>query len=590
MKKIFYFLVAAIVLTSTQSCLPTLTVTSYSICQGNTVPSGQGMQASTTLTSSINWYTSLTGGSPIFTGTVFNPVGVAGSGLTNTNTVATTTYYAIEQTSSSARTAVTFTVKPLPTASITPPANTVVCSGNGPTVTLSANTGTGLTYQWQLNGTNISGATNATYSTNVAGSYTVGVSNASCGPVASAAVVLTAGTPPTATATAAGPTTFCPGGSVLLNANTGTGFTYQWQLNGTNIAGATNANYTAGGTGNYTVVVTNANGCDAISSAVAVNANGTFTIAVAAAGALSICQGATVTLNANSAATGLTYQWNLDGTPINGATNASLQASAAGVYTVTAHSSISGCTQTSSGITVVVNPLPNSYISYSASLAFCDGGAVVLSGNTSSGLTYQWQKDGNNIAGATSYYQVVAQTGNYTIVTTDVNNCAATSPAVSVTVYTKPAPVVTRSGTVFSTANNFSTYQWYLNHAQINGAVSNTCTATQNGAYAVEVSDANGCFQMSDAVFINNLGVANTPGNADDISIYPNPADKTVFIEAPQKELNVYLCTMDGKRVRYWLHTKQIDIADIAAGNYMLTLLDSENKIVKVEKLLKAAR
>jgi hypothetical protein len=589
MKKAIYFLIAICVFVGTQGCLPTLTVTNYSICQGNTVPSGQGMQASTTLTSAINWYTTSTGGSPIFTGTVFNPIGVTGSGLTNTNTVATTTYYAIEQTSSSSRTAVTFTVNPSPTSTITPPANTIVCAG-GPTVTMSANTATGLTYQWKLNGTNITGATNATYSTNVAGSYTVGVSNATCGPVVSTAVVLSAGTPPTATATAAGPTTFCPGGSVVLNANTGTGLTYQWQLNGTNITGATNASYSAGGTGSYTVVVANATGCNATSSAIAVNANGTFTITVTAVGALSVCQGSAITLNANSGATGLTYQWNLNGTPISGATNASVQAGVAGVYTVTAHSSTSGCTQTSIGLTVTIIPLPNSYVTYAAPLAFCDGGAVVLTGNTSSGLTYQWQQDGNAISGATNYYQIIEQTGNYTVVTTDANNCSATSPAVNVTVYTKPNPIVTRNGTLFSTANTFSSYQWYVNHSQISGAVTNTCTATQNGAYAVEVSDGNGCFQMSDAVFISNLSVTNVSGNGDQITIYPNPAAKTVFIDAPQKELNIYLCTMDGRLVRYWLNTKQIDISDIAEGNYMLTLLNNENQIVKVEKLLKTGR
>jgi alpha-tubulin suppressor-like RCC1 family protein len=36
---------------------------------------------------------------------------------------------------------------------------------------------------------------------------------------------------------------------------------YQWKLNGSEIAGATNASYTATAAGNYTVVVTNSNGC-----------------------------------------------------------------------------------------------------------------------------------------------------------------------------------------------------------------------------------------------------------------------------------------------------------------------------------------
>ncbi|MFC2110852.1 HYR domain-containing protein [Bacteroidota bacterium] len=60
----------------------------------------------------------------------------------------------------------------------------------------------------------------------------------------------------TASITPAGPTSFCNGGSVTLNANTGTGLTYQWKLNGTNIQGANAASYVATIAGNYTVDVT----------------------------------------------------------------------------------------------------------------------------------------------------------------------------------------------------------------------------------------------------------------------------------------------------------------------------------------------
>jgi len=62
--------------------------------------------------------------------------------------------------------------------------------------------------------------------------------------------------PPAATITAAGITTFCQGGSVVLTAGTGAGYACQWQQNGVNISGATAANYTATQTGNYTAQIT----------------------------------------------------------------------------------------------------------------------------------------------------------------------------------------------------------------------------------------------------------------------------------------------------------------------------------------------
>lgn len=56
------------------------------------------------------------------------------------------------------------------TATITSPATTVYAPQ---TITLSANTGTGYTYQWRRNGTNIAGATGATYEAKESGTYTV---------------------------------------------------------------------------------------------------------------------------------------------------------------------------------------------------------------------------------------------------------------------------------------------------------------------------------------------------------------------------------------------------------------------------------
>jgi hypothetical protein len=82
-----------------------------------------------------------------------------------------------------------------------------------------------------------------------------------------------------ASITPQGATSFCIGGSVTLNANTGTGLTYQWMLNGVNISGATSSNYQANQAGSYTVKVINGS-CNLISApvSVVVNSNPTSTL------------------------------------------------------------------------------------------------------------------------------------------------------------------------------------------------------------------------------------------------------------------------------------------------------------------------
>ena len=162
------------------------------------------------------------------TSTVYTVTGTGANGCTNTATAAVA-------------------VNALPVATITPATATTFCQGGG--VVLNANTGAGLSYQWFNNAVAISGASGASYTANMSGSYTVEVTNTSTCSATSTATVVTVNALPTATITPATATTFCQGGSVVLNANTGTGLTYQWRLNGTNITGATTTTYTANASG-----------------------------------------------------------------------------------------------------------------------------------------------------------------------------------------------------------------------------------------------------------------------------------------------------------------------------------------------------
>ncbi|MEP7263849.1 MAG: sialate O-acetylesterase [Bacteroidota bacterium] len=162
------------------------------------------------------------------------------------------------------------TIATTPAASFTVTNQFDVCADS--MVTLTANAGTMFTYQWQKAGINLPSGVLQELNTVNKGSYRVIVSSQyGCTKTSSA---LTVPIPsPTASVVAGGPKSFCNGDSVKLTANTGVNYNYQWQRNGTNIAGATAVSYTVKTGGTYRVRVYNQMSCSATSANVVVTVN-----------------------------------------------------------------------------------------------------------------------------------------------------------------------------------------------------------------------------------------------------------------------------------------------------------------------------
>jgi hypothetical protein len=403
------------------------------------------------------------------------------------------------------------------TVTITAAGSTAFCTGGS--VVLNATTGTGSSYAWYRNGTAISGATAASYTASLAGSYTVQRTVSGCS-ATSSAVMVTVGSAPTASISAGGATTFCSGGSVVLNATAGSGSSYEWYRNGAVIGGASSASYTATLAGSYTVRRT-VSGCSATSSAVSVTVTAGPSVSIAAGGATTFCSGGSVVLSATTGA-GSTYVWYRNGSVVSGATAANYTASLGGSYTV--QRTVSGCSGTSSAMQITVTAGPTVSITAGGPTAFCTGGSVVLNATTGSGSTYTWYRDGATISGATSSSYTASLAGNYTV-RRSVSGCATTSSAVAVTFGAAPATTITPDGPtsfnqggsvpLYATWTSGSTYVWYRNGTAITGVTgSNTVTATTSGSYTV-VRTVSGCSSTSPAV---NVVV----GGASALTITPN--------------------------------------------------------------------
>ncbi|MBP6698090.1 MAG: hypothetical protein KA175_10760, partial [Flavobacteriales bacterium] len=248
------------------------------------------------------------------------------------------------------------------------------------------------------------------------------------------------GAAPVATVSANGATDFCAGDAVTLTAGGGNGLTYQWQADGVDIAAATAVTYDALSAADYTVVVTNACGTDA-SDPVTVTVNALPEHALLQTSFLS-CDGTPVTIEAEdlSGQTGLTYQWYLDGTALNGETSISVLAAVAGSYTLEVTNPNTGCGSTTGVATLVLEQVGVPQVTAQGSTDICAGASVSLEADTIAGATYQWSLDGTMIPGAVDPTYLADAAGAYTIVATSTNGCVS-APSAGVTVTVLPAPI-----------------------------------------------------------------------------------------------------------------------------------------------------
>jgi hypothetical protein len=302
-------------------------------------------------------------------------------------------------------------VNALPNVTTVPTGNSAVCQGY--TTVLSAPTGPSQTYQWYNGTTAIAGATSNTYTTGTAGTYTVRITNTVTGCFATSAnIVLTVNTPPPAVAAATGNTTICQDDSVKLSANTGTGFTYQWKLNGNDILGpeGSNAVYYAKVAGRYTVAVSNATNCTTLSNSIVITVNPRPAAYITYNTPLEFCEGSAVVLVANPG-TGLTYQWFMDGVSNGNTSNINIS-SVSGQYALKVTNSF-GCSTNSDNLDVTVYPTPVP--------------VIVRTGTTLQTAqpytSYQWFFNNAAIGGATSDSYVFTQNGAYKVRVVDVNGC-----------------------------------------------------------------------------------------------------------------------------------------------------------------------
>jgi gliding motility-associated-like protein len=393
----------------------------------------------------------------------------------------------------------------------------VTCFGlaNG-SAAISVSGGTApYTYQWSP-----SGGSAATASNLAANTYNISVTDAA-GCVTPFQVTITQ--PAALSVTLASTPSACSGGTGTATATVSGGtptYGYLWT------PGSASANpATALTPGNYSVVVTDMNGCTVSGN---VNVSGSPPVSITGTSTAVSCFGGsngTATASPAGGTPGFTYQWS-DAMAQSGQTAINLSA---GSYTVTV-TDTQGCTNS---IQVNVNgPLTPLSFSISATQVLCSGQNNGTATATPAGGTppyyYTWSNGSS---------QSTAQnlpTGNYCVTVTDSQGCTSTNcvdvttpnPLILTLDVVNPLCFGTQGGQINATATGGTQpYTWLWS----NGSGSPTITQLIAGTYTVTLTDGSGCSLVQTSVVTQppqlSINISPSqyicPGSSVQLAIYP---------------------------------------------------------------------
>ncbi len=472
---------------------------------------------------------------------------------------ATTTYY-LETgntngcTSSSGRTPVTVTVNPTPGPATISVSNDTLCQGETTIITATGSTGGTITYNFydQPSGGMIAGTSPFSVTPSSTTTYYLEVVN-NYGCVSSTvrdSVKITVHPTPTPATITVSNDTLCAGDTVMITANGSTGgsisYIFYDQSAGGNNLGNAPLVVAPSVTTTYYLEVMNTDGCKSSQTRepVTITVNPAPTPATISVTNDSICSGSSTTLSA-SGSTGGTISYNFydqaaGGTMI-GASPLNVSPSATSSYYLEVINS-DGCKSDTmrTEVEIVVHPTPTAATITTTSDTICQGDAVTLEANSSTGgqVTYTFydQATGGTSAGTSPVTVSPSVTTTYYLEVSNEFFCLSDSVRTQVTIVVNPTPtaatvsitndticsgdttLITASGSTGGTISyNFydqSTGGTYIGTSPLSVSPSTTTT------YYLEIINAEGCLSSSTrtpvTITVNSLPLPATVTVTDD--------------------------------------------------------------------------
>ncbi len=230
-------------------------------------------------------------------------------------------------------------------------------------------------------------------------------------------------------------------------------------------------------------------------------------------------------------------------------------------------------------------PIFNSFVK-----SFCPGDSVKVSmtldlkiDNILKGDSLKWyygtKSDLTNVS-----TKSITDSIKFFVIRKDSIGCIISSDTIQLSKYAVPIkPTIVWDGTQFAAASNSTgvKYQWLLSNSLVSGATSSNYKPTAIGSYKIQITDANGCKNVSDSFSLVVTAVnPSIETSADHIAkIAPNPASTDVtlnFKQKPNKTLTIRLLNLKGqvlKQITTNSQSTHVSLSEILSGNYIIEII-----------------
>lgn len=251
------------------------------------------------------------------------------------------------------------------------------------------------------------------------------------------------------------------------------------------------------------------------------------------------------------------------------------------VYTVTGASN--GCKSTA---TVSVTTFPSSSISINGPNSVCKGTSLTLLANGATSYTWSNAATGPFISVSPTV------TTTYSVMGTSANNC---TPTASKLITVNPDPIITlfvadtiicNNSILKITASGASIYTWMPGGFSGSSVIYTPNSTTTYSCFGTDVNGCSGSSNINVQVIICE-GINSITFDQNHYDIFPNPSKGKFILKSSGnagEPLQIKVFSLNGKLVYEQKHnfneteSLEINLEDVAAGTYILTLNTTQKK------------